>query len=657
MKPDSPRWPYLIALVSLVIFLAAWQLLKPANATESTLTPTVAGQFSSVAQGSTAVAVTTSHSLTVRLQPPSPVAAILSPLLLSPTATTMSINRAESSIIPTDIAAILPAKAEPLDQLAWQPSSGCGQNLRAIPYRRPKEPLSLAVIKVGLGSTTPFWDWRQEQGYSMQWLELRQLPNSNLQNGLAFLGRDMSNHWWIGIVVDFCHSAYLDALLPTTDPAHVSLTVANAINEPESVGYWVVENDTLTSYNVVNHQAVRQWTWKGARRTTVTPMWQDVTGDGKPEIILVWGWSPQSLLNQQANSIGPYQIFQPEGDGYKLVGEIEAGVQLTDFNGDGIFEFLRPNSMDSPTSWDVYQWQGNHFVWGKALARPIAPTPGIPNLQALPALLRNLYFKRDQAVWMWPRAGGQLQLAAAMPEPIMHQCNTSTGEMQLMRVGSFSPDCVFKVVDVSHYIEGSNSAIRNLQTNKLFEIPNSFVYVRGLSTFAWDPQSHYIIYARADGGEGLYRIELNSDAQSTLLPLSSAIFSNFGESRYYGAVGPVVLAHGTVGFTIQSANPWLYPPSGIYRMSPTKALTLLADVPKLKLNEMESANYGVISWSPDGLMFLYSLGASAVSDDSSSFHFRYLPPYDVLLLGMTDGSGLWDLRPILNNAEDFRWQP
>jgi hypothetical protein len=542
---------------------------------------------------------------------------------------------------------ILPPDAEPLCQRAWEWATprACGMwwNVIAIPYRLPEGRMSLAAVAQARnpggggieGQHEVVWDWQQETVGPDLWRDIR--PLFAPVYSLTFLGQDDDGQWWIGAVhgsPTVCQSISIIALLPVSNPDDVFLDITN-FERDAATEFWVVDGDRLVMYQWVDGQAVERLLLEDVPGNTVYPWMQDMTGDGQLELLLRWEGGERAL----------YQIYQVEEEDYQLVGAIEPGLQYADVDGDGVAEFLRPQPADAPLVWEVYGWNEERFAWREPVTLS-APTPVIPDPETLPSLGADadLYFSLGDELWRWPSQGGALQSAEEVPpEPSSRRCDRSLDREAV----SWSPDCRFAVIQIPGPAEeGASFGIVDVDNGKTMEIPCSFTYVHGHSTFAWDPQGRFVVYARADGCEGLYRINPHTGAVDTLLPMSGG--GLFGlEPTFFGAVGPVVFPDGAIGFTIQGTDPSLYPPNGVYLLTPDRELRLLARVPPISVRDEDGpAYYGGVSWSPDGRAFLYH----------APFSDWHEPPYSALLLGRTDGNALWDLNSMVGNAHSFQWQ-
>jgi len=433
---------------------------------------------------------------------------------------------------------LLPFDAEPSYGQIWEWATrrGCtsAKSIIVVPYRLPNGQWNIIAVN-GRDRNNPnskptiYWDWQQETVKSGYWREIRYLAEPRGWTTLSFLGLDENGLWWIVAVGGACEAPSLSAVLPVMHPEKVFFE-ASWLEQEKRTLYWVLDDTCLNLYEWKDNKPISLWTIDNAPDVTVRPnLRQDFTGDGKPELALTWGQDEGGIM----------QIYQSEGTGFRLLGEVETNYhQYSDVDGDHIAEFLWPVPNDAPTEWKVYGWNGEQFVWKEPLSKPTTHTT---NIEASIA----------------------------------------------------SPTCPFNLVRVQHY-EGSSYSVGSSDGTVNWEIPNTFTYVGGYSTFAWDANCNFLIHARADGGSGLYRLDLSSGKVETVLSLAN--------SRGYGAVQPIARTNGDIIFTIQGLDAKLYPPLGIYRLTSDGNLQLLADIPPLTGSEDQDSPiyYGTLIRSPNG---------------------------------------------------------
>jgi hypothetical protein len=268
----------------------------------------------------------------------------------------------------------------------------------------------------------------------------------------------------------------------------------------------------------------------------------------------------------------------------------------------------------------------------------------------MPLLPSGLLFQRrsDYQWWRWSRSGGSPEEVPEAPGYLYENCFPTYSN------DCYSPAGRFKLVSITPYIEGAFAGILDGLTGKRVLIPDSFVYVEGYNTFAWSPDEAFLLFARGDGVARLSKIDPVSGASQIVWNTSLCGLDIWDCTRYAGALAitdPVVFEDGSFGFAFQSAYPSLYPPPGIYRLSPRGELTVLAALPfidesKGTPNSPDSSlMYGRLVWSPDKSAFVfYDLFVGDKIGVRS------------LLLGKADGSALWDLSEALPEVREFYWE-
>ena len=540
---------------------------------------------------------------------------------------------------------LLPPGSEPQLDLAWSVRSGCGQKITLLPYRLSDGQFSLAAIQHKPGHDLLFWDWSQTKRPPAYWREIRpEINNPLLQNGFTFLGLDQQGKWQLSYITDLCHQPTVAGILPIAHPERIFFAGSRF-----RLGYsehWLIDGDSLKVYRWVDQQATAFWSLDDLPGDGFIVRNFDLIGDERPEVVLTW-WSGSKHTNWR-EQIKIHQMLQLTTNGYRLMGEITPDMQMIDLDGDKEQEFLKPLPASSPQQWQVYQWQGDRFDWREPLSRPTGPSPQELSITNLPAISLDFFFTTTEGIWRWPKQGGTLQAVPALPE--LPPANACSRTLTAYEVVSWSPGCNYALVSIHSYIEGGSYAVLKLTNDALIEIPNSFVYVSGYSSFAWDRQEQFIIHARADGPAGLFQIDLNSGLTRQLFPVGS-ISSPLGfDFPGRGAVAPQMLTDGSLIFTVQAPTDTpLYPPLGVYRLTETGQIKLLTEIPPLmdrpiSADSTTAISYGELSVSPDGSMFLYQAPSAKPED----------PSYGVLILGLTAGSASWNLSSVAD-GQNFRW--
>jgi len=497
----------------------------------------------------------------------------------------------------------------------------------AVPYHLPNGKWNVVAIagrSRGGADIQPsiYWDWQQESIGPGYWQEIRRLASPRGSAALSFLGLDEGGQWWISIVGrgGTHEKPALLALFPVSQPQHVFIAMSS-IEAPKRTWYWIVDNAQLRLYEWQDNKSNILWTTNDVPGLEVQPNLQwDFTGDKQPELTLTWLQGASALM----------QIYQVNGQEFRLVGQVNTTYrQHLDVDGDKVADFLWPVPASNPTSWKVFGWNGERFVWKDPMSRPTAPTPSRLDRESLPPIAADVYF-RDNSWWLWPKQGGSLQPATQTPSDAgASACPNSLDKQDVV---SWSPNCHFALISIHHY-EGSSFDVMSADGTVDWKIPGTFTYARGNSTFAWDPTNQFLIHARADGRGGIYRLDLATGEVRDLVSLD-------GQDPRYGAVDPIVSAAGDIYFTIQGEDATLYPPLGVYRMSLDGHLRLLVDLPPMLVKD----TYGTLvgNATKDSFVFHTPLRRDNWGNEST---------YSILLL-IADNT-VWDLKTLSENVTKF----
>ena len=308
-----------------------------------------------------------------------------------------------------------------------------------VPYRLPDNTWNIVAIagkdknSTPAGSPSLYWDWHQETMKPDYWQEIRYLASLRGDGMGRFLGLDEQGQWWVVGIIGTCEEPSVYAMFPVINPEKLSFEIYT-FEEESFIGlsYWIVDGSKLTVYELKDDLPFASWTVDNAPDIALLPsIRHDYTGDGEPELALFWG-------------SGLLQIYQPEGNDFKQIAETETSYnQYSDVDGDSIGEFLWPIPKDNPTEWKVYGWNGEQFVWKENLLKPVIHSTLIDSPLA-------------------------------------------------------SPDCPFHLVEApateETSYEGGSYNVRNSDGSIEWEVPNTFTYVAGHSTFTWDEKCQFLIH-------------------------------------------------------------------------------------------------------------------------------------------------------------------
>jgi hypothetical protein len=204
----------------------------------------------------------------------------------------------------------------------------------------------------------------------------------------------------------------------------------------------------------------------------------------------------------------------------------------------------------------------------------------------------------------------------------------------VFRIRNWSPDNRQLLVDVGCY-EGGSTALLNTETGEIQEVPDTFTYVEAWSEVGWSPDSQQLAVANANlSGSHLFLVS----AQDT-----DKVSSVFKEAPppLLSPAAPHFLRDGRIGFAVWRCIDDQKPSPGIFAIdSDGTDLEEIAPLPAVSChsyNELLETPHSEIMWTADGAGFL-------------------LNPYSPQLLGLTDGSALWDVRGVLLGARSLQWQ-
>lgn len=587
----------------------------------------------------------------------------------------------EKALVGAD--AFLPSGSEPLYNQAWL-SNATDQYWGGtyLPYRLEG---GVSVQMLGKprqgccdwdGKTqVRIWDWRDTGLEPRLWQDVRPVGR-----GLSsFFGRDADGHWWtvmtqidwkipeVALLGIFPVSSLDEksmetiGMYPTEELSDFQIEPIGLYPEEEKIegieNFLVREKDHLMLYELKAGQARQIWSTDQTLpghfhlHSYIDPDGiLDMTGDGRAEILVVWDLNDPALIDA-------YQIGNTESGVLRWLGRFDSTWQYMDVTGDGVAEFLVPDDPEKPSGWNVIRWDGDMFSKDEPLPRPkpISASPtSILREEELPSIPSSIVFPRNgnyEKWWRWSEGGGLPQELPQPPDNLSGDC--APYEFGGYAESCYSPAGRFKLVDVPAQIEGGYTGILDGLTNNTVTIFDSFVYTEGYNTFAWSRDEDFLLFAQGDYLGRLAKVDPVTGESQTVLS-SSLCGLDLWHCEHFAVeavTDPIVFLDGSLGFAFQSAYPSLYPPPGIYRLSPEFALTMLVALPFIDESkgfapDMPSdPTYGYLLWSPDKSMFLFY---DLFVENKSGIR--------TLLLGKADGSALWDLKEALPTIPRFLWE-
>ena len=213
------------------------------------------------------------------------------------------------------------------------------------------------------------------------------------------------------------------------------------------------------------------------------------------------------------------------------------------------------------------------------------------------------------------------------------------------RVHNWSPDGKRLLIDVGCF-EGGYSAMMDVDTGEVREIPHTWNYPGPYVNITWIQNGagllvNHINLASGIGPAYLVQVSAEDPAQETIVI----------SATWPGAVWPTEphdLSNGRIGFTNQQCVDSTGMQPGIYTIERDgTGLKFVSPLPAIPCYVSEGIHgaFGTVLWSPDGAAYFYFTRDEQRASQTN------------LLLGLTDGFALWDVRESLANAHTFHWQP
>ena len=249
----------------------------------------------------------------------------------------------------------------------------------------------------------------------------------------------------------------------------------------------------------------------------------------------------------------------------------------------------------------------------------------------------RIAFSDGRGVWLSDVPQGTPRLVAE------HQL--LSGFCGVWRVRSWSPDGKHLLIDVGCY-EGGYSAVMDADTGEVREIPHTWSYPGPYVSIAWiqDGASLLVNHINFESGVGpayLVQVPAENPAQESVV-ISATWPSDVWPTE------PHDLSDGRIGFANQQCVDSVGMRPGIYTVGRDgTGLEFISPLPAIPCHVSEGIRtaFGTVLWSPNGMAYLYFRRDEQWASQAN------------LLLGLTDGSVLWDVRELLANAHTFQWQP
>lgn len=255
---------------------------------------------------------------------------------------------------------------------------------------------------------------------------------------------------------------------------------------------------------------------------------------------------------------------------------------------------------------------------------------------------KTLAFSDGRGVWLADTTKGPARLLTE------HTYGRGGGRCGVWNVESWSPNGQWLLIEVGCY-EGSYAAVMNPLTGEVQSVPDTCYYGDFYRDYGWSQNGDYVLASF---------INPVSDSRYASARLRQVLTKNtLEETMLLSETGSISVwpAHlhdlpdGRIGFSNRQCvdSPALR--SGVYAIGRDgSSLSLLSSLPAMMCQPPSGSwvawSSGQIEWTPDGAAFLY-------------FERDQQTPHQTnLLLGLTDGSVLWDIRDVLEGATDFQWR-
>ena len=250
---------------------------------------------------------------------------------------------------------------------------------------------------------------------------------------------------------------------------------------------------------------------------------------------------------------------------------------------------------------------------------------------------KRIAFSDGRGVWISDIPQGEPRLLAK------HQHDS--GFCGVWHVRNWSPDGRWLLIDVGCY-EGGFSALMDASMGKVQEIPHTWNYPGPYVNITWRQNGtgmlvNHINLSSADGPAYLTLVSTEKTVQETVV-ISTTRPSDVWPTEAHD------LPDGKIGFANQPCVDNKGLGAGVYTIEKDGTnLAFVLPLPAMPCYASEGIQrpLGMVLWSPRGEAYLY-----LIRDDQHGQQAN-------LLLGLSDGSILWDVRELLADAHSFQWQP
>ncbi len=245
---------------------------------------------------------------------------------------------------------------------------------------------------------------------------------------------------------------------------------------------------------------------------------------------------------------------------------------------------------------------------------------------------KRIAFSDGRGVWL-------SDIPQGMPHLIAEHQHLSSF-CGVWHVRNWSPDGKRLLIDVGCF-EGGYSAVMNVDTGIINEIPHTWSYSGPYVAIAWTPDSANLLVNHINFESGIgpaYLVQVPAEE-----PMRETVVIS---ATWPGSIWPTE-PHGLpdkrIGFANQQCVDSAGMQAGIYTIGGAETgLEFVSPLPAMPCYVSDGIRtpLGTVLWAPDGMAYLY-----------------FSPEQQPALLGLINGAVLWDVRELLANAYAFQWQP
>jgi hypothetical protein len=264
---------------------------------------------------------------------------------------------------------------------------------------------------------------------------------------------------------------------------------------------------------------------------------------------------------------------------------------------------------------------------------------------------RNVAYSDGVGLWIVPVAGGTPRRL------VKHEYGRGEIDIRLYTMASWSPGGSRALVESSYY-EGGSSSILDLAGGSPRDVPGSDCCYFGWSDYAWLSDDSAIVHTRSGDSEATSPLLLIDAADPSISRALLPTVLPLAPGQGLNAFGPREIGGSTICFGLRHHATDVYRGNGVSCVDRDGShWRVIAWLPPIYSAQPRQASYdfgypGMLRWTPDGSAFVFDEVQREPGERQDD-----LPDRDMLLVGRTDGSALWDATAIIGDGRDFRWVP